>query len=108
MVQAAVAEGQAGIAERAEITQDWLVEEFRENHRLAREGNPALDRYGKPTGGVMRQIAASNKALEAIAVITGHWVKDKSTFDGTLQVVVKQFTPELLVIDQEADEGDNQ
>ena len=33
-----------------------------------------LDRYGKPTGGVMRQIAASNKALESIAVITGHWV----------------------------------
>ena len=73
-VKAAITEGQARIAEKFEVTEDWLVGEFRENHRLAREGNPVIDRYGKPTGGVMRQIAASNKAVESIAVITGHWV----------------------------------
>ena len=39
-----------------------------------------VDRYGKPTGSVMRQISASNKALESIAVLTGHW-QPKSKVD---------------------------
>lgn len=91
-VQAAVTVGQVAIAEQAEVTQDWLVEEFKENHKLAREGNPVIDRYGKPTGGVMRQIGASNKALEAIAVLTGFWVqKTKETFDGKLTIQVVRF-----------------
>ncbi len=84
-VQEAVKAGQERIAEKFEVTQDWLVGEFKENHRLAREGNPVLDRYGKPTEGVMRQISASNKAVEAIAVITGHWVnKTKVGVDSDL------------------------
>jgi len=35
---------------------------------------------------------------------------DKSSFDGTLTVIVKQFGqhPEPLAINQEADEGDSQ
>lgn len=73
-VKAAVKAGQGAIAEQAKVTQDWLIGEFKGNHVLAREGNPVVDRYGKPTGSVMRQIGASNKALESIAVITGFWV----------------------------------
>ena len=73
-VQAAVQAGQARIAKAADVSLDWLIGEFKGNHELAREGNPVIDRYGNPTGGVMRQIGASNKALESIAVITGHWV----------------------------------
>lgn len=73
-VQAAIQAGQKAIAKNNGVTQDWLIGEFKGNHVLAREGNPVIDRYGKPTGGVMRQINASNKALESIAVLTGHWV----------------------------------
>ncbi len=73
-VRQAIEKGQAEIAARNDVTQVWLIAEFKENHRLARCGNPVIDRYGNPTGGVMRQISASNKALESIAVITGHWV----------------------------------
>ena len=73
-VQAAVQAGQEAIAEDNAVSRDWLIDEFKENNVLAREGNPVIDRYGKPTGGVMRQINASNKALESIAVLTGHWI----------------------------------
>lgn len=71
---AAIQAGQARLAKKAEVSLDWLIDEFKENNALAREGNPVIDRYGKPTGGVMRQIGASNKALESIAVLTGHWI----------------------------------
>ena len=92
-VAAAIRKGQDAMAERAEITQDWLIQEFKENHRLAREGNPVMDRYGKPTGDHMRQIGASNKALESIAVITGFWVsKTKHSGDADNPVVVEVVT----------------
>jgi phage terminase small subunit len=91
-VAAAVAEGQAAIAEKFKVTEEWLVGEFKENHRLAREGNPVMDRYGKPTGGVMRQIAASNKAVESIAVITGFWVnKTKVGVDSDLATLMERI-----------------
>lgn len=91
-VQVMVRKAQQAIAERHEITQDWLIGEFEENHRLAREGNPALDRYGKPTGGVIRQIGASNKALESIAVITGFWVnKTKVGVDSDLEALMERI-----------------
>ena len=91
-VQEAVRAGQVIIAEKFEVTQDWLIGEFKENHRLAREGNPVIDRYGKPTGGVMRQIGASNKAVEAIAVITGHWVnKTKVGVDSDLEKLMERI-----------------
>ena len=92
-VQKEIQKAQAAIAERAEVTQDWLIAEFKENHRLAREGNPVLDRYGNPSGCVMRQISASNKALESIAVITGHWVnKHKHGGDANEPLVVQVVT----------------
>jgi len=47
-VQAAIAELQAAVAERLDIDADHIVGELLENHRLARLGNPVLDRYGKP------------------------------------------------------------
>ena len=91
-VQAAVLKGRARTAEKAEVTLDWLIEEFKENHRLAREGNPAVDRYGKPTGSVMRQIAASNKAVEAIAILTGFWVnKSKVGVDSDLEKLMERI-----------------
>ncbi len=89
VIAAAVAEGEARIADKAEVTQDWLVAEFQENHRLAREHGPVKDRYGKPTNQlVQRNLSASNKALESIAVITGNWV-EKNKVEGNVTIVVK-------------------
>jgi len=90
-IAAAVKAGQARIAKAADVSLDWLIGEFKGNHELAREGNPVIDRYGNPTGGVMRQISASNKALESIAVITGHWVTkgkvEHDVGDGLLELM---------------------
>ncbi len=89
VVAAAIAEGEERTADKAEITQDWLVAEFQENHRLAREHGPVKDRYGKPTSMmVQRNLSASNKALESIAVITGNWVEKKKV-DGNVTILVK-------------------
>ncbi len=85
----AVAAGTERIADKAEITQDWLVAEFQENHRLAREHGPVKDRYGKPTNQlVQRNLSASNRALESIAIITGNWV-EKKKLEGSVTIVVK-------------------
>ena len=90
-VQEAIQAGQARIAKKADVSLDWLIDEFKENNVLAREGNPVIDRYGKPTGGVMRQINASNKALESIAVLTGHWITkgkvEHDVGDGLLELM---------------------
>ena len=90
-VAAAIQADQVRIAKEASVTQDWLIDEFKENNVLAREGNPVIDRYGKPTGGVMRQINASNKALESIAVLTGHWITkgkvEHDVGDGLLELM---------------------
>ena len=79
---------QAKAAAEAEVTLDWLISELRQNHRIALEGAPAMDRYGNPTGHVVRQIAASNKALELLAKLTGHMIErrentQKSLYDMT-------------------------
>ena len=88
-VVAAISEGEARIAEKHEITEDWLIGEFRENHRLAREHGPVKDRYGKPTAQmVQRNLSASNRALESIAVITGNWIEKKKV-EGNVTIVVK-------------------
>ena len=91
-VQTALWEARKAVSKQLVVTQEWLVNEFWENHLLAREGNPLLDRYGKPTGAVMRQISASNKALEAIAVITGHWVnKTRVGVDSDLAALMERI-----------------
>ncbi len=92
-IKAALTAARAVTAKRVAITEDWLVAEFKENHRLAREGNPVMDRYGKPTGDAMqRQIGASNKALESIAVITGFWVnKTKVGVDSDLAALMERI-----------------
>ncbi len=88
-IAAAIAEGEAKFAEKHEITQDWLITEFQENHRLAREHGPVKDRYGKPTNQlVQRNLSASNRALESIAIITGNWV-EKKKLEGSVTIVVK-------------------
>lgn len=77
-IQNAVTDGMAELAERAEITKDWLIEKSRNVFELAMGLNTdALDRYGKPTGEQRRQLSAANKAIENIGKLTGHWIDRK-------------------------------
>ena len=100
-VRAAVAELQAAVAERLDITVDYLVKELLENHRLAREGNPVLDRYGRPTGKSMRQISASTQALNLIAELSGLKVDRKAviTLDITKMSEADLVKQERLLLD---------
>jgi len=75
---------QSKAAADAEVTLDWLISELRENHRIALDGAPAMDRYGNPTGHVVRQIAASNKSLELLAKLTGHMVERRENTQKSL------------------------
>ncbi len=74
-VAEAIKEVQAKAANDSEVTLQWLISELQQNHRMALEGTPALDRYGNPTGHVVRQLAASNKSLELLAKLTGNMVE---------------------------------
>ncbi len=92
-VQQAVAEGQSALAERAEITKDWLIEKSRNVFELAMGLNTdALDRYGKPTGEQRRQLSAANKAIENIGKLTGHWIDRK---DVTMHQIDQMSLEEL-------------
>ncbi len=61
------------MGERAEITQDFLVEQTLTILEHALTPVRALDRYGKPTGPEMRQLSAANTAIFNLAKLTGHW-----------------------------------
>jgi hypothetical protein len=58
------------------LDRTWLIDQLITNHELAVEGNPVLDRYGNPTGTVMRQINASNGSLKLIGELAGYLGKD--------------------------------
>ncbi len=77
-VAAAIEQGRFEIALRAEVTQDWLVEQSKEILRHAMTPIRALDRYGKATGPEMRQLGAANTAIFNIAKLTGHWVDKRA------------------------------
>ena len=49
-VAAAVAEAQSKIAERNEVTQDWIIAELKDNLRRCKQAVPVLDKDGEPTG----------------------------------------------------------
>jgi len=94
-VGAAVQELQHELAADLKITREFLIETLWQNHKLALEGNPVLDRYGNPTGKYIKQLAASNKALDQIAEMLGLKVDKK-------QVTVRE------VKDMTAEELDEQ
>ena len=77
-IQAAIAEGEAALAERNEVTQDYLVEKTKEILEHALTPVQAKDRYGKPTGPEMRQLSAANTAIFNLAKLTGHWIDKRA------------------------------
>ena len=77
-IQAAIQQGKREIGERAEITQDFLVEQTLMILEYALTPVQSKDRYGKPTGPEMRQLGAANTAIFNLAKLTGHWIDKRA------------------------------
>ena len=77
-VQSALQQSQSEAALRADVTQDWLVEQTKIILRHALTPVRTKDRYGKPTGPEMRQLGAANTAIFNLAKLTGHWVDKRA------------------------------
>lgn len=69
-IKAMIDEAHIKSAERSAVTVDSLTEMHMLVYRYAMEGQPTVDRYGKP-GPVMRQLPAANAAAQGIAKLHG-------------------------------------
>jgi phage terminase small subunit len=78
LVRAAVEAGRAEMQEHRDYSRDWVINQLVQDHHLALQGNPVVDRYGKPTGQVMRQLPSSIKALEVVSNLLGYSVDRKA------------------------------
>lgn len=70
-VQDRVREIQARAAASVELSAVWVLEKLVAVHNAAMQGNPVLDRYGKPTGEYIQNFAGANRALELIGKSDG-------------------------------------
>ncbi len=77
-IKAAIQQGQREIGERNEVTQDWLVGRQLEILEFALSPVPTKDRYGNPTGTLMRQLSAANTAIFNLAKLCGFWLDRKA------------------------------
>jgi phage terminase small subunit len=75
VVAQAIKDEQAKLARRTNTTLDGLVADCIEVQELALQGTPAMDRYGKATGQVVRQLSAAKAAIELRAKLTGFLVE---------------------------------
>ncbi len=83
-IRARVAFLQSQVAERNEITQDFLVEQTLKILEFALAPVPTKDRYGNPTGTLMRQLGAANTAIFNLAKLTGNWVDKRAEMPANL------------------------
>ncbi len=51
---------------------------------LALEGTPAMDRYGNPTGQIIRQLSAAKSAIELRAKLTGFLIERRENTQKSL------------------------
>ncbi len=106
-IRARVAFLQSQVAERNEITQDFLVEKTKDILEHALTPVRTKDRYGKPTGPEMRQLGAANAAIYNLAKLTGHWV-DKHA-DAPANLAQELFEAigarPMTLIEQDPDDG---
>lgn len=70
-IKARVREIQERAAARVELSAVWVLEKLVEVHDTAMQGQPVLDRYGKPTGATLKNLSAANRALELIGKSDG-------------------------------------
>ena len=84
VVARAIKDSQAKLARRTETTLDGLVADCIEIQELALEGTPAVDRYGKATGQVIRQLSAAKAADELRAKLTGFLVERRQEMNKSI------------------------
>jgi hypothetical protein len=60
-----------GAAKKVDLSAQWVLERLVKVHTQAMEGQPVLDRYGKPTGAVIQNLSSANRALELIGKYEG-------------------------------------
>lgn len=58
-------------AKKAELSAQWVLEQLERVYTQAMEGQPVLDRYGKPTGAVIQNLSSANRSLELIGKYEG-------------------------------------
>lgn len=76
-ISAEIAARQQKLAEKAGITQEWVIEQLRLNYARAMEAQPVVDREGKPTGEFTYQGSVANKALELLGKHLGMFADRK-------------------------------
>ena len=105
-IRARIAFLQSQVAERNEVTQDYLVEKTREILRHALTPIRTKDRYGKPTGPEMRQLSAANTAIFNLAKLCGLWVDKHAAAPPTLAQELFEAigARPMTLIDQEPDD----
>lgn len=71
----AISEARSKLARNTETTLEGLVADCIQVQELALEGTPAMDRYGNPTGQIIRQLSAAKSAIELRAKLTGFLIE---------------------------------
>lgn len=87
-VQAAIAAGREKLAERVQVSQEWVLKNLVAVAERCMQAEPVLDREGNPTGEYQFAHAGANKALELV----GKHLKmftDKSEVDLTVDARVR-------------------
>jgi len=89
----AIKDAQSKLARRTETTLDGLVADCIEVQELALQGTPAMDRYGNPTGQIVRQLSAAKSAIELRAKLTGFLIERR---ENTSKPINEMNEAELL------------
>lgn len=80
-INARIQQKMAELSERAELTQEWIVERLRENAERAMQAEPVRDADGNIVGEYHYQGAVANRAYELLGRHIGMW-PDKRQLTG--------------------------
>ncbi len=80
----AIKEARSKLARNTETTLEGLVADCLHVQELALEGTPAMDRYGNPTGQIIRQLSAAKSAIELRAKLTGFLIERRENTQKSL------------------------
>ena len=87
-VQAAIQAGQKKASEKAELSQQWVLDRLRENAERALQAVAVLDRDGNPTGEYQYEGAVANRSLELLGKHLGMFT-DKLKVETDVRPVVE-------------------
>lgn len=80
-IAAAIRERQQKLSAKLEettvLSKAWVMERLHANYWAAFNGQPVVDRYGKPTGQNIQKIGDANKAAELIGKELGMFVEQR-------------------------------